>query len=135
MFVAVAGSRTDGHAFVHEAIASGASAIVCERPLDVDVPQCLVPDSREALGQICQALAGHPSRTLKVIGITGTNGKTTTAHLIASILHEAGCRAGTLGTLGYFDSQDFAPAPLTTPDARSLAAWLGRMVAAAARTP
>jgi UDP-N-acetylmuramoyl-L-alanyl-D-glutamate--2,6-diaminopimelate ligase len=129
VFVALAGTRADGHDHVGEAIARGARAVVAELPLSIDVPLCLVPDAREALGQICQGLAGWPSRSLKVIGVTGTNGKTTTAHLIASVLDAAGWRAGLLGTLGYHDSVDSAEADLTTPASGALADWLAKMVA------
>ncbi len=128
LFVALGGTRWDGHDFARDAIARGAGAVVVERPLDVDVPQCLVGDTHEALGQICQALAGHPSRSLKVVGVTGTNGKTTTAHLIASIFEAAGRTTGLLGTLGYHDTVDFQSADLTTPAAPTLAHWLSRMV-------
>lgn len=128
VFVALAGARADGHDHVLEAIARGASAVVAERELSIEVPQCVVPDAHEALGQICQALSGWPGRSLKVIGITGTNGKTTTAHLIASVLETAGYRTGLLGTLGYHDSVDSAEAELTTPSAPALAGWLARMV-------
>jgi UDP-N-acetylmuramoyl-L-alanyl-D-glutamate--2,6-diaminopimelate ligase len=129
VFVALVGTRADGHDFIHEAIARGAVAIVAERRLNVEVPTYVVGDSRAALGQICQALAGRPSQSLRVIGVTGTNGKTTTTQLIASVLEAARFRAGTLGTLGYSDSCDNAAADLTTPAAPQLAHWLGRMVA------
>jgi len=128
VFVAVEGDHLNGHDFVSEAIARGAQAVVAERSLPIDVPLCVVGDAREALGQMCQALAGHPSRSLRVIGVTGTNGKTTSTHLIASVLHAAGHRSGLLGTLGYHDSVDSAAADLTTPSAPALAHWLGRMV-------
>lgn len=126
-FFALPGSRVDGHDFVGEAIARGAEAIVAQRPVPAGVPLGIVSDSREAFGQVCQALAGYPSRSLRVIGVTGTNGKTTTTHLIASILAAAGYRAGTLGTIGYCDAFETAPAALTTPDTATLAHWLRRM--------
>lgn len=129
VFVALGGTNTDGHEFIAEAITRGARAIVTERELAVDVPQCVVADAREAYGQICQALAGQPSQALKVIGITGTNGKTTTAHLVASVLETAGARTGLLGTLGYHDSIESESAELTTPTAPALSVWLARMVA------
>lgn len=129
VFVALRGTRTDGHGFIAEAIASGAAAIVTEHPLPTNVPSCVVPDSHEAFGRICQALAGRPSETVKVIGVTGTNGKTTTTQLIASVLEAAGRKTGTLGTLGYSDTFHTAPAELTTPGAPTLAHWLNRMAA------
>lgn len=127
LYVAITGTCVDGHDYADEAVARGAAAIVSERPLATSVPVCLVSDTREALGQICQALAGRPSRRLRVIGVTGTNGKTTTAHLIASVLEAAGHRTGLLGTLAYSDGLEAAPADLTTPTAPVLAHWLARM--------
>ncbi len=130
VFVALRGREADGHDYARQAAALGASAIVGERPLPgVSVPQAIVPDSRTALGRLCQALAGDPSRKLKVIGITGTNGKTTTTYLIASILASAGHPVGLLGTIAYFDGHDTADPEHTTPPAETLARWLGRMVA------
>lgn len=129
VFVAVRGTRHDGHEFAAEAAARGASAIVAEQPLDAGVPCCRVADSREAYGRICQALAGDPSRRLKLVGITGTNGKTTTSWLVASMLGAAGCRCGVLGTLGSFDGEDWIETDLTTPAADQSALLLARMVA------
>ncbi|MBI3838998.1 MAG: UDP-N-acetylmuramoyl-L-alanyl-D-glutamate--2,6-diaminopimelate ligase [Planctomycetia bacterium] len=127
LFVALRGSRCDGHDFIEEAISNGARAVVAERALPIAVPTCVVADARDAYGRICQALAGHPSRFMRVIGVTGTNGKTTTAQLIASILRTAGRQTGLLSTLGYGDSVDSTPAELTTPASPTLAHWLGRM--------
>ncbi|MGD9722610.1 MAG: UDP-N-acetylmuramoyl-L-alanyl-D-glutamate--2,6-diaminopimelate ligase [Pirellulales bacterium] len=129
LFVALPGTQHDGHSFVQQAIERGAAAVVVQRPLEVDVPQCVVSDPHEALGHICQAMADRPCQTLQVIGVTGTNGKTTTTHLIASVLTAAGRRTGTIGTLGYCDTFETAPAELTTPNAPMLATWLSRMVA------
>ncbi len=129
LFVALDSPHGETPGFVHEAVARGACGVVSQQRFQVSVPVCLVSNAREALGQICQALAGDPSRRLRLIGITGTNGKTTTTHLIASMLQAAGHRTGLLGTLGYHDTAESAPADLTTPDAVALAEWLGRMVA------
>ncbi len=129
VFVAIAGGKADGHDFAADAVARGASAVVAERPLDLSVPTCLVADAREALGRICQHLAGNPSQQLRVIGVTGTNGKSTTSHMIAAVLRAAGHRTGITGTLGYHDSILSAPAGLTTPQSSELAGWLARMVA------
>ncbi len=128
VFVALPGSRIDGHDFIYEAIARGAVGVIAERDPPAGVPTCIVSDTRWAFGQICQALAGDPSHKLRVIGVTGTNGKTTTVRLIASVLKAAGHGCGTLGTLGYDDSRESVPAELTTPAAPRLATWLGRMV-------
>jgi UDP-N-acetylmuramoyl-L-alanyl-D-glutamate--2,6-diaminopimelate ligase len=129
VFVALQGTLCDGHSFVADAIARGCSGIVAERSLPVSgVPVCYVSDTREAYGRICHALAGDPSKHLKVIGITGTNGKTTTSCLVASILTTAGCRVGILGTLGCFDGREVGGTSHTTLPAERLARWLGRMV-------
>ena len=129
VFVAVEGGKADGRDFAREAVARGAAVVVSECPRSLDAPVCVVGDAREALGEICQALAGHPSRRLKLVGVTGTNGKTTTAHLIASVFQAAGCRTGLLGTLGYDDTLERQAASLTTPAAPELAGCLARMVA------
>jgi len=130
VFVALCGATADGHDFVGDAVARGAAAVLAERPLfAAGVPICCVPDTRVAYGRLCQALVGNPSQRLKVIGVTGTNGKTTTSHLIASILSTAGYPAGVLGTLGYYDGSVVAPANWTTPPAPVLAAWLARIEA------
>jgi UDP-N-acetylmuramoyl-L-alanyl-D-glutamate--2,6-diaminopimelate ligase len=129
IFVAVRGSVNDGHHFAGEAVARGAVAVLAERPLaDLSVPACYVPDTREALGRVCQALAGNPSRQVKVIGVTGTNGKTTTCWLIANVLATAGYRPAHIGTLGAFDGLDWTQTDLTTPTADELAKWLARSV-------
>lgn len=130
LFVALQGTRSDGHNFIADAVARGAAGVVAQQPIaDAGVPVCIVPDTGEAFGRICQALAGNPSRQLKVVGVTGTNGKTTTSWLIASILATAGHPTGVLGTLGYFDGSAWNTAPWTTPPADELARWLGRMAA------
>ena len=120
LFCCVRGSRVDGHDFAAAAVERGAAAILCERPVDVpdSVPQIRVADSRAAIGPAASAVLGHPSRALTVIGITGTNGKTTAAHLIASILRAAGRETGIIGTLW----GGGPGGPPTTPDATALQA-------------
>jgi len=130
LFVALAGVSHDGHDFAADAVARGATAVLCQRPIPaLAVPQCVVSDSHTALGHLCQALVGNPSRRVRVVGITGTNGKTTTTALVASVLRAAGCGVGHLGTLGYSDGVEVAPATLTTPCAPELAKWLARIEA------
>ena len=129
VFAALPGTRQDGHEFVAEAIQRGCSAVLAQRPLpDAGLPVCVVPNVGDAYGRLCQALAGNPSQCLKVIGITGTNGKTTTSCLIAGVLTTAGHRIGLLGTLGYLDGQRVDEAPWTTPPADQLAAYFNRML-------
>ena len=128
VFVAVRGSQFNGRDFIRDALQRGAAAIVTEQAEEaVGVPQCVVPHAGEAFGSLCQALAGGPSTGLKVIGVTGTNGKTTTTLFIASILESAGYAPGFLGTLGYCDRQTLAPSTHTTPPADVLSSWLTRM--------
>ncbi|MBN2291881.1 MAG: UDP-N-acetylmuramoyl-L-alanyl-D-glutamate--2,6-diaminopimelate ligase, partial [Pirellulales bacterium] len=128
LFAAMVGTAQDGHNLASVAVAAGCSAILAEHPLpNVGVPVCVVPSAREAYGRICQELAGNPSRRLKVVGVTGTNGKTTTSCLIARILGYGGFKTGILGTLGYCDGEHFEEATLTTPSAERLAFWLARM--------
>ncbi len=130
LFVALVGSRHDGHDYAAEAVKCGAAAVLANRPLaGIGVPICFVPDTAAAHGLVCQALVDHPSRRLRVVGVTGTNGKTTTAHLVAGILSAAGYRLGMLGTLGYCDGEVVAAADHTTPPAPALASWLARMEA------
>jgi len=126
VFVALVGDDVDGHDFIAAALERGAAAVVAQQTHECAVPCCIVADTREAYGHICQALAGNPSQSLKLISVTGTNGKTTTSHLIASILQAAGMPCGLMGTLGSSDSVDETPAGLTTPSAPELANWLQR---------
>jgi UDP-N-acetylmuramoyl-L-alanyl-D-glutamate--2,6-diaminopimelate ligase len=130
LFAAMEGARCDGHDYADEAIANGASALLGERLLPLGVPMALVRDSREAFGRVCQKLAGNPGERMTVIGVTGTLGKTTTSLLIANILEAAGARVGILGSLGYCDSREAAPADEATPKSAVLADWLSRMHAA-----
>ncbi len=130
LFVALIGCGHDGHDFAADAVARGASALLVQRPLPgIKVPQCVVANTRAALGILCQALVGNPTRRVKLTGITGTNGKSTTTALLASVLRSAGHGVGVLGTLGYFDGLELAPASLTTPSAPELATWLARIEA------
>jgi len=99
LFVCVPGHRADGHDFAPQAVAAGASALIVERELAEPVPQLVVPDAREAMALAADAFFGHPTRELQVAGVTGTNGKTTTAFLLFAILAAAGRRPGLLGTI------------------------------------
>jgi UDP-N-acetylmuramoyl-L-alanyl-D-glutamate--2,6-diaminopimelate ligase len=127
VFIALTTADDDGHEHAAEAIGRGAVAVVAERLLPVEVPQVLVSDSRVALARVCQALAGHPSRALRTIGVTGSAGKTITAMLIASIFEAAGETAGVMSSLGHSDSVVQRAAIGETPTAAEFAAWLQRM--------
>lgn len=127
VFVAFDNGVEDGHDFYREAIQNGASAIVAERALPVTVPVCVVLDSREAYGQLCQSLVGNPAETMTTVGVTGTNGKTTVSLLIASILEAAGQRPGVLSSVSRSDSVETQPTSRTTPVPPEFATWLARM--------
>ncbi|MEX2645715.1 MAG: UDP-N-acetylmuramoyl-L-alanyl-D-glutamate--2,6-diaminopimelate ligase [Gaiellaceae bacterium] len=99
LFFCVPGSRADGHEFAGVAVERGAVALVVEHPVDAPVPQLVVPSARAAMAVVADEFFGHPSEELEVAGVTGTNGKTTTAHLLHAILSAAGRRPGLLGTV------------------------------------
>ncbi len=99
LFCCLPGLVADGHDFVDDAIDGGAVALLSERSLPVDVPDLVVPDAREAMGQAAALLNGRPSERLDVIGITGTNGKTTVAHVVEQLAGGLGCEAAVIGTL------------------------------------
>ena len=116
LFFCLTGGKTDSHAYAGDAEAAGAAAVVCERDLDLKIPRLIVPDSRRAMGLIASGFYGRPADRLKIIGITGTNGKTTTSYMLASILRRAGKQVAVVGTLGiYYGKKQIAP-ELTTPD-------------------
>ena len=127
VFFALTTADGDGHEEAALAVEKGAAAIVAERLVPVAAPVVLVKDSRAALARVCQALAGHPSRRLRTIGITGTAGKTVTSMLLASILEAAGQTAGVMSSLGNSDSVTQSPPMGQTPTAPEFADWLRRM--------
>ena len=129
LFFCLTGGERDGHAFASEAVAKGALAIVTERALKTSVPQLLVPDARLALSLIASAFYGYPSERMKVVGITGTNGKTTTANMLCSIWEAQGKKAGVIGTLGVRYGDKKQPSALTTPDPIELQKTLSKMAA------
>lgn len=127
LFVAVESPDIDGHDYADEAVRRGAKAILAERQLPIKAPICIVPDSRDAYGHLCQTLAGQPSLHLRTIGVSGTNGKTITSMLIASVLEAAKQPTGLISTVAYDDGAERAPAGKTTPAASELANWMARM--------
>lgn len=129
LFVAVRGPETDGHAFVSQAVARGAAAIVGERiPEGVRTPFVQVGDSRKALARIALNFYGRPERRLRLVGITGTNGKTTTAFLVRHLLESEGRKTGLIGTIAHEWNGTRRPASNTTPGALELAGILHEMV-------
>jgi len=132
LFVAVLGELTDGHRFIGEAAQRGAAAIVCQN-LPQPLPPCpviQVADARWALSALASVFYGHPSRALRVIGVTGTDGKTTTTELCRAILTEAGRRTGSLGTVKYSLGDHVIESDQTTPHPLLLHAMLQQSVRA-----
>ena len=127
LFCAIPGSRADGHDFAAAAVAGGAVAVLAERPLDLPVPVAVVPDARLGLALAAAALAGHPSRALAVVGVTGTNGKTTSAFLLRAVLEAAGHPCGLIGTVEARVGGRVEPVTHTTPDPVALQGLLARM--------
>jgi UDP-N-acetylmuramoyl-L-alanyl-D-glutamate--2,6-diaminopimelate ligase len=122
------GLQRDGHAFVPDAIQRGAVAVVAEKRLtDLSVPNIRVESGRRALGRMAANFYGHPARHLQVIGVTGTNGKTSTSMLLQSLLEAGGLRCGLLGTVSNDTGTGRAPARHTTPEALDLQQLLAEM--------
>jgi UDP-N-acetylmuramoyl-L-alanyl-D-glutamate--2,6-diaminopimelate ligase len=132
LFVAIPGTKQDGHRFLEEVVAKGARAVIVEQmpPQPVDIPLVVVRDARQALAQVSAAFFSHPSREITLVGITGTNGKTTTSYLIESIIKAAGKEAGVIGTINYRMKGKEQPAPTTTPQSYDLQRLLREMVTA-----
>jgi UDP-N-acetylmuramyl-tripeptide synthetase len=127
LFVAIAGHTADGHDFIEDAIERGAAAIVSQKQIGCQIPHVRVADSRRALADIAACFYGNPSEHLTVIGITGTNGKTTTAYLVESILQQAGLAVGVIGTINYRYAGDAFDNPITTPESLDLQRILSDM--------
>jgi UDP-N-acetylmuramoyl-L-alanyl-D-glutamate--2,6-diaminopimelate ligase len=130
LFVAVVGLKQDGRRFAGEAVERGAAAVVLEGAdvLADPTARVIVPSSREALARLSDAYFGHPSRALTVVGITGTNGKTTTSLLVEALLAASGRPTGVVGTIEYRIGTERLPAGQTTPEALELQSLLARMV-------
>lgn len=131
LYVAVRGSQSDGHRFVRDAVNRGATAVVVEAPQQPGVPEIVVRDSRRAALILGGAWYGHPGRCLTLVGVTGTNGKTTTTGLVRHLFND-GETAGSIGTLGAFDGQGESVAStagsLTTPGPIDLQATLASLI-------
>jgi UDP-N-acetylmuramoyl-L-alanyl-D-glutamate--2,6-diaminopimelate ligase len=128
LFFCVRGERSDGHDFAPRAVERGAAALVVERPLDLDVPQARVADARAAMAPIAARFFGDPTGSLRVAGVTGTNGKTTTAFLIRHILESRGIRTGLLGTVKRIVGGVEEEVERTTPEAIDLQGTFRRML-------
>src|SRR5437762_7658217 len=132
VFVAIPGKKTDGHAYISTAIDRGATAIICENNGFVSqrATKIKVADARAALARAAAAYYQHPSRKLKVIGVTGTNGKTTVAFIVKQILQEAGVNCGLIGTVRYEIGERVIPAQRTTPEALEIQQMMAQMLRA-----
>jgi len=127
LFFCITGFKTDGHKYAKDAVENGAAALMVTRKLDIDVPQILVKNSRRSMALISREFYGQPDENLKMIGITGTNGKTTTTYMIKSILETAGIKTGLIGTIHNMIGTTEIPTERTTPESPDLFALLKRM--------
>ncbi len=128
LFAAVPGAREDGRAYIDDALARGAGAVLCQPPAPEGVPALVTDDPRAALGALAAAFYGHPARAMTMVAVTGTKGKTTTAHMLRSILTAAGHKCGMIGTLGAFiGDEQIAEADNTTPEPIALHRTLRQM--------
>jgi UDP-N-acetylmuramoyl-L-alanyl-D-glutamate--2,6-diaminopimelate ligase len=134
LFFAIRGEQTDGNRYVLDAVGRGAVAVISEQEnpgaLPAEFPWIQVADARKALAISAANYYMRPAEVLKLIGVTGTNGKTTTSYLVDSILRAAGCEVGLLGTIGYRLVRERFPAPNTTPESLDLQRYLGEIVRA-----
>ena len=116
LFFCIPGARFDAHDFAPQAIKNGAAALVVTRFLDFDVPQVKVKNVRAAMSLMAAEFFGHPDREMKLLGVTGTKGKTTTSYLIKAIMEEAGCKVGLIGTTGNMIGSEYIKSEFTTPE-------------------
>ncbi|HUO46426.1 MAG TPA: UDP-N-acetylmuramoyl-L-alanyl-D-glutamate--2,6-diaminopimelate ligase [Acidimicrobiia bacterium] len=132
LYIAVVGNRVDGHDFATGAVAGGAVGLVVERELSLPVPQIIVTNSRTAMAPLAAAIHGYPSYEMAIIGITGTNGKTTVTHFLEAIAHSAGRKCGLIGTIETRLEGQVIPNPHTTPEATDFQRLLREMADAGA---
>src|ERR687895_964738 len=128
VFFCVPGFRADGHDFAPDAVARGAVALVCQRPLGLGVPEVVVDDVRAAMGPAAARFHGDPTAELEVVGVTGTNGKTTTAFLVRHLLEAGGRQSGLLGTVKRVVGGVEEEVERTTPEAVDLQATFRAML-------
>jgi len=128
LFVAIEGFSTDGHRYIQDAVNKGAVAVVSQKPSTAPIPVFQVSDTRKALAVLSDHFFGNPSRHLTIIGITGTNGKTTTAYLIENMLLAAGLDVGVIGTVNYRYKGKIFKNPVTTPESLDLQEILAHML-------
>jgi len=136
LFFCLRGARADGHRFAVEAASAGACAVIAETDLGVELarPLIQVPDTRRAMAVVAARFYDYPSRQVQVIGVTGTNGKTSTTYFTSSIFEHAGYPTGVIGTLGYRLGTEWSSATMTTPESLDLQRYLRHMVDARLRS-
>ena len=127
LFFCIVGARFDAHDYAWEAVENGCVALIVEHFVEMDVPQVLVNNGRAAMARIAEAFYGHPSRQMRMIGITGTKGKTTTTYLLQSICEKAGLKCGIIGSTGTVVEEQHLDSKLTTPDPIELQKMLRMM--------
>lgn len=130
LFVAVKGTTADGHDYIAKAVEQGAVAVVCEHPMPVESEDILfitVPDPADALGHLASAWFGEPSRQMTVVGVTGTNGKTTIATLLYNLFRKLGYKAGLLSTVCNYINDEVVPTDHTTPDPLTISSLMAKM--------
>ena len=128
VFICIRGYTVDGHKFAEDAVANGASAVISEYPLDLDVPNVVVADTKQTAGAVASVFYDHPSHRMRIYGVTGTNGKTTTATLTYDLLRLSGRRAGIVSTIGARFHNQTVETANTTPEAVVLHRILAEMV-------
>jgi len=128
LYVCIPGFKVDGHDFAIAAQKAGAAALLVERFLKLDIPQLKVENARKVVGQVAAEIYGYPSRRLKLVGVTGTNGKTTVTHLVERIARFAGEKTGIIGTLGVQIAEQKIPSEHTTPESTDVQKILHKMV-------
>lgn len=128
LFIAIKGGGFDGHDYILEAERYGAKAVVCLKETETSLTQIIVEDTRIATCNIAREFYNHPEKNLKLIGVVGTNGKTTTTHVIRSILEKSSVKCGVIGTLGVYFGEKYYEPTLTTPDPLELYKIFNEMV-------
>ena len=128
LFVAMTGFAADGHAFIPQAMAAGAAAVLCQKVPAAGIPYVQVADSRRALAVVGANFFGHPARSMTMVAVTGTNGKTSSTYLLKAILEQAaGAKVGLIGTNQNMIGQEALPTERTTPESFELQRLFARM--------
>ena len=130
IFVCLKGEHVDGHDFAQMAFEKGATALMCERPLNIEIPQLIVNSTQESIADLAACYYHNPSENMNLIGVTGTNGKTTVTHLVQKIIEQTGKKCALIGTLGYklSSTSEYLEAKHTTPQAPELQATLDKIL-------